>query len=328
MFAVNLRSRAVVAVVGLCAVVGLMTVSVGAVQAGAAQTEDEAKVAAEARAKEAYAEHMQAAVHHARQAAEAGRSPLAGHLAKARARWAGARRHGGEGIRRALQGGYGRMHAVPGMAMRRRGSGGGSRTAERVLRMAEELELTEQQEGEIRDVWRQHRRAAIERDAAIEVAELDLEDLMQDPHTADLAAVEQQMQAIGKLRVENRVAGLRLTQQVWGTLTAEQRDQLQDDRHNVFFLRGDGPHAWSLSGDDFTLGIDVDDFPHEGWMNDFDFDCDVGDGLPFGLWREWLGDEELHEHHQEEQDADREDEVKTNAGSDASGESVGVGALF
>ena len=43
MFAVNLRSRTVVAVVGLCAVVGLMAVSLGTVQAGAVQTEEEAK---------------------------------------------------------------------------------------------------------------------------------------------------------------------------------------------------------------------------------------------------------------------------------------------
>ena len=102
--------------------------------------------------------------------------------------------------------------------------------------MAEELELSEQQEDEIREVRRQHRRASIEREAAIEVAGLDLEELMEDPHIADLAAVEQQMQAMSELRVEGRVADLRLTQQVWGVLTVEQRDQIQDQRHNIFMF--------------------------------------------------------------------------------------------
>ncbi|HJO03638.1 MAG TPA: Spy/CpxP family protein refolding chaperone [Acidobacteriota bacterium] len=236
MLAVNIRSRAVVALVGLCTVVGLMAVSVGAVQAGAAQTEQEAEEAAEAaRAGHAYTEHLHKAVQHARQAAEAGRSRLAEHLAQARARWAEAGRHRAGAVRRALQDGPTRMRGGPRIAMRHRGPGGGG-TAERVLRMAEELELSEQQEDEIREVRRQHRRASIEREAAIEVAGLDLEELMEDPHIADLAAVEQQMQAMSELRVEGRVADLRLTQQVWGVLTVEQRDQIQDQRHNIFMF--------------------------------------------------------------------------------------------
>ncbi len=328
MFAVNLRSRTGVAVVGLCAVVGLMAVSVGAVQAGAVQTEEEAKQAAEmAQAKEVYSQHMRNAAQAARRATEAGHLRLAEHLAQAREQWTEARRHGAEAIREAMQSARGRMRGAPHISIRRRGPGGGG-IAERVLRMAEDLELTEQQESDIRDARRQHRRASIEREAAIDVAQLDLEELMEDPHTADLGAVEQQMQAIGTLRVESRVADLRLNQQAWGTLTAEQRDQLQDGRHNAFFLRGDGPRGWSLSGDDFMLNFDADDFLHEEWLNDFDFDFELGEDMPFGLWRlhEWQDDDEdWHEH--EGDDEDKDGEVKTSAG--ASGAlGVGVRALF
>ena len=333
MFAVNLRSRIVVAVVGLCAVAGLMAVSVGAVQAGAVQTEEEAKQAEEmAQAKEVYARHMQKAAQAARRAAEAGRQRLAKHLVQARGHWTASRRRGAEAVREALQDGRGRMRGAPRIAIRHRGPGGGGGIAERVLRMAEDLELTEQQESEIRDARRQYRRASIEREAAIDVAQLDLEELMVDPHTADLGAVEQQMQAIGMLRVESRVADLRLNQQAWGTLTAEQRDQLQDGRHNAFFLRGDGPRGWSLSGDDFMLNFDADDFVHEEWLNDFDFDFDFGSGedTPFGgLWRlhEWQDDDGWHEHEGEDEDEDKDGEVKTNAGA-AGALGVGVRALF
>ena len=227
MFAVNLRSRTVVAVVGLCAVVGLMAVSLGTVQAGAVQTEEEAKQAAEmAQAKEVHGQHKQKAVRAAKRAVEAGHLRLAEHLAQAREQWTEVRRHGAEAIREALQDRRGRMRGAPRIAIRHRGPGGGGGTAERVLRMAEDLELTEQQEGEIREARRQHRRASIGREAAIDVAQFDLEGLMEDSHTSDLGAVEQQMQVIGKLRVESRIADLRLNQQAWGTLTAQQRDQL------------------------------------------------------------------------------------------------------
>ena len=334
MLAVNLRSQAVVAAVGLCAVVGLMAASVGAVHAGAVQTEKDAAAAAElARAKELYSEHMQKAVHHAKRAAEATRSRLAGHLAQARARLAGGLRHRAAGLHEALQDGRSRMRAAPRIAMRHRGPGGGA-TAERVLRMADELELTDQQEEEIRQVSRQHRRAAIERNAAIEVAGLDLEELMRDPHTADLGAVEQQMQAIGTLRIQDRIANLSVTQRVWGALTAEQRDQLEDERHGAYFIGGDGPRAWSMLGDDFAIDIDIDDFTGQEWMNDFDFDFDFGDPMSFELWRWRDGQDGEHEWHDEE--GEREDireeaeegEVKTNADSASSRGSVSVPALF
>ncbi len=331
MFGLNLRSRGVMALAGLCAVMGLMAASVGTVQAGAPQTEqkvapqveekvapqteEKVKEAAELlRAHEVYTEHLQNAVHDARRAAEAGRHQLVEQLAQARAHWNEARRHGLESTYKGLQERRERAHngmqerrerlrVAPRIALRRHCSRGGS-IAERVLDMSEDLELTEQQRDEIRELRRQDRRASIERDAAIEVADLDLEELMEDRHTADLGAVEQQMQRIGNLRVASRIADLRLSQQVWGMLTAEQREQFQDERHNVFMLRGDGPFSWSSSsGDNFVFDLDADDFMPDEWMDDFDFDFEFGPGdAPFGVWRfrdRMHEDDEVHEEEQE-----------------------------
>ena len=62
------------------------------------------------------------------------------------------------------------------------------------------------------------------------------------------------------------------------------------------------------------LDIEPGDFMPHGWMEDFDFE--LGDEMPFGLWR-------LHEW-----DGDEDGEVKTSAGTKPSGLSVGVRALF
>ena len=69
----------------------------------------------------------------------------------------------------------GRMARAPRVELR---SGGwfGSGTADRVLAMAEELELSEQQQDSIRSARRDYRRAEIERDAQIEVLDLDLDE--------------------------------------------------------------------------------------------------------------------------------------------------------
>ena len=260
MFGVKPCSHTGVAMVGLCAVLSLMAVSAGAVQDGAGQTEQEVKDAAKlARAKCPYAEHMQDTVHGNRRAADTGYSQLAEHLAQAKKRWAEARRYGVDRLRGALEDGCTRMR----IAMHRRGPGGGG-ADERVLRMTEELELTAQQGDVIREARRQHHRASIERKAAIGVAELDLEELMEAPHTADLAAVEQQLHAVSELRVASHVADLRLTQEVWGVLTIEQRDQLQGKSHIAFPRRGNRLRGWSFSGENFIPGIDPDDMMLDG----------------------------------------------------------------
>ena len=81
-----------------------------------------------------------------------------------------------------------------------------------------------------------------------------------------------------------------------------------------------------MSGDNFMLDLDTDDFLHEEWLNDFDFE--LGEDMPFGRWRlhEWQDDDEDW-HGGEDEGEDKDGEVKTNAG--ASGAlGVGVRALF
>jgi len=104
----------------------------------------------------------------------------------------------------------------------------GSRSlARRVLDHGEELELTREQEEQIRDAMRAFRRDEIRRDADIEVAELELDELMEDAD-ADLTAVEARMRELADLRVDARMAELRHERAVEAVLTAEQLDELEE----------------------------------------------------------------------------------------------------
>ncbi|MFQ5745572.1 MAG: Spy/CpxP family protein refolding chaperone [Acidobacteriota bacterium] len=98
---------------------------------------------------------------------------------------------------------------------------------EEVLDHAEELELNEEQVGKIRDLQRDHRRASIERRAEIEVAEMDLEGLADDPD-ADLAAIQAKLEELAGLRVDERMAGLHLKRDVRQVLNQEQLDKLEE----------------------------------------------------------------------------------------------------
>lgn len=98
---------------------------------------------------------------------------------------------------------------------------------EEVLDHAEELGLTEDQEQRIRDLQRDHRRADIRREADIEIADLELEDLYEDDNV-DLEAIEARLRELANLRVEDQMADLRLHRAVREQLTAEQIDQLDE----------------------------------------------------------------------------------------------------
>jgi Spy/CpxP family protein refolding chaperone len=105
-------------------------------------------------------------------------------------------------------------------------SRGGGLTS-RVLANAEELELTDSQTTEIRDLQRDHRRDKIRRDADIEIAELELDEMLEAADPA-LDAVEAHMRQIANLGVDARLAELRLDRAVKGTLTAQQVDSLEE----------------------------------------------------------------------------------------------------
>ncbi|MFQ5744738.1 MAG: hypothetical protein ACE5HV_14295 [Acidobacteriota bacterium] len=115
-----------------------------------------------------------------------------------------------------------------------RGWGVRSDTTRRVLAHADEMELTDQQEQSIRQAQREQRREQIRRDADMEIAELDLEELF-DHEAADLDTIEQLLRQLSNLQVEEQMANLRLDRSVRGLLTAEQLEKL-DELPNIFTI--------------------------------------------------------------------------------------------
>jgi len=110
--------------------------------------------------------------------------------------------------------------------------GGGM--AGRALANAEELELTETQQQSIREAQREHRRNDIRRDADIEIAELELEEMM-EADALDLDAIETHMRQIANLQVDERMANLRMDGTVRDLLTVEQLDQLDEMSPRTLF---------------------------------------------------------------------------------------------
>ena len=110
----------------------------------------------------------------------------------------------------------------------------GGSLAGRALASAEELELTDAQQQSIREAQRDHRRNDIRRDADIEIAELELEEMM-EADTLDLGAVETHMRQIANLQVDERMADLRIDGTVRGLLTVEQLDELDEMSPRAFF---------------------------------------------------------------------------------------------
>ena len=246
------QSRLAVAAAASVAVVALMAVSVGTVQAVVAQDQQETEDAKRSeellRRASILQLHtlMESKLHSAKQ------------LLAARERGAQDRLH----LVRELQ--HARVPRVEFRGMH--GSFGGS-MADRVLAMAEEIELTEEQEARIRGARRDQRRAEIERDAQIDVVNLDLDELLEDRHTADLDAVEELMQRRASLRVQAQIADMRASQDVWNSLTSEQREKLEKDRHGVFMmLRRNSPHSLYFDGHGMDFALDGREFE----FSDFD----------------------------------------------------------
>ncbi len=255
MLSKTIGSRLALAAVVSVAVVALMAASVGTVQAVAAQDQQE-----DEKASQSEQERELRSKHRERRA----RGELELHVAR-------------EALQRAREmGGQGRLRMVqelrqrdwaPGVEYRRLGSRFGGGMADRVLARAEEIELTDQQETQIRDARRAQRRAEIERDAQIEVLDLDLEELLEDRHTADLNAVEAVMQQRASLRVQGQVADMRASQGVWNVLTSEQQKDFEEGRHSFFVRRGDRPHAMFFDGEGGDIVFDGGDFE----VGDFEF---------------------------------------------------------
>jgi len=279
------HSRLVVAAAASVAVAALMVVSVGTVQAVAPQEQQENEDAKQSdeklrRAMELESQAlMESKLHLAQEAM---------HRVRER----------GQQLRLRMVQEFGQQRArawAPRVELRRLRSSFGGSMADRVLAMSEEIELTEQQETQIRDGRRDQRRAEIERDAQIEVLDLDLDELLEDRHNANLDAVEELMQRRASLRVQGQVADMRGSQEVWNALTAEQQEKIQANRHGVYMMRGDRPHSlffddgevldFAFESDDLKFGKLFDELHLEGLEGlDGIFEFKSEDGAPF-IWR-------------------------------------------
>ncbi len=314
-----LHSRALMAAFGCLAVVGLMVASVGLVQAGMTGGQEEQEEQENEKAfRGRYRAMIERVMAHAKQALHANQSRITHQLATAKQALERARLHG---VRE-------RLHLVqedlphrlrirgPRVEILRGGRGwrGRGSSVHSILAQAEELELTDDQEARIRDAQKAARRAEIARDAEIEVAELDLEDLMEDEYTADLGAVEAKMREISNLRVAARVADLRLRQESHGVLTPEQREKLEDHANVWIYRHGEGPSAFMFRSDDDGFLFE----PHEMFER-FEFDGD----FPFQLF-EWKDkdDQDEEQDQDDDQDQDEEQEGASQRSSRAKGKGI------
>lgn len=100
---------------------------------------------------------------------------------------------------------------------------------EAVLNFADDLSLSDEQIGQIREAQRSTRRASIGRNADIEVGQVDLEALY-EADEPDLAAIRAKLEELAMLGVDEQMSGLQLREQVRAILTPEQREQLDDLR--------------------------------------------------------------------------------------------------
>ncbi len=297
------HSRLAIAAAASAAVLALMVVSVGTVQAVVVQEQEEAD-----ETKRSEAER---------------RAVIESRLHRAKEALHGARELGALGRLRMVQELRDRSRA-PMVELRRLRSGFGGGMADRVLAMGEEIGLTEQQEEQIRDARRAQRRAEIERDAQIEVLDLDLDELLEDRHSADLAAVEGLMQRRAALRVQGQVADMRASQDVWNSLTAEQQEKMDSNRHFLYRRGGDRPHSLFFDGEgpnvvfdggdfefgDMELGRVFDELRLEGLQGlkglEGLLELQSEDGAPF-IWRfERKSDDDVHEDHEKKEKATTE----------------------
>jgi len=151
--------------------------------------------------------------------------------------------------------GMGRMMERPGMMMRMgrgmgrmmgRGpmmrSGGMSGRMDILGRLADKLDLSEEQRDEIKDVLTAHQKYMIQQKADRELAEVELRELTMkdDP---DLDAIEEQVKEIASLEAGMRYSQIKVMVDAKSVLTDEQKEELkklQKDRPARMMRRGAG----------------------------------------------------------------------------------------
>ena len=127
--------------------------------------------------------------------------------------------------------GMGRMTGRPGMMMRMgRGPmmrrGGMPGRMDMLGRLADRLDLSEEQRDEIKDVLTTHQKYMIQQKADRELAEVELRELVQsdDP---DLDAIEEQIKEIANLEAGMRYSQIKAMVDARSVLTDDQKEELK-----------------------------------------------------------------------------------------------------
>lgn len=104
-------------------------------------------------------------------------------------------------------------------------------------RLAAQLELTDEQETQIRTLVRQHMKDAVQTRADIAIQRIDLQALL-DADAPDLAKVQDTLQAIASQHADLMYAHIALMQEVKQLLTPEQQEQFRSLRRQMMHGRG------------------------------------------------------------------------------------------
>lgn len=137
----------------------------------------------------------------------------------------GMARMGGTGMR-----GMGPMHrqgaggSGPMGMMHRRGMMG---NPDALMRLADKLELSEGQRNEIKDMFTTHRKDMIRRNADLELAQVELQELMSQDKP-DLGAIKEKINHIAALEAEVKFSQVKLQIEAKNVLTEDQQEKLKD----------------------------------------------------------------------------------------------------
>jgi Spy/CpxP family protein refolding chaperone len=128
--------------------------------------------------------------------------------------------------------GMGRMMERPGMMMRMgRGPmmrrGGMPGRMDILGRLADKLDLSEEQRDEIKDILTAHQKDMIQKKADRELAEVELRELTMEDDP-DLDAIEEQVKEIANLEAGMRYSQIKAMVDARSVLTDEQKEQLKE----------------------------------------------------------------------------------------------------
>jgi Spy/CpxP family protein refolding chaperone len=90
---------------------------------------------------------------------------------------------------------------------------------------AEELRLSDEQLNQIKGIWSEHKKAAIRKKADVEIAEMELQEILRQ-HPVDFDKAKSKIERVGSLRQEMQLGMLEAMRKSHDVLTDEQSDKL------------------------------------------------------------------------------------------------------